>query len=295
MNKLASISILIAVISTSCTNLKDVEQNNFQEDTSGVTFKMPRTDYSRTILKDTILAYDLGKYAEHSYPTDYVAGITSSQLNPLEKKFVYGYASVSSPCSITKGLSETIPFNISVNNVALNENKATKSSPKQVNIKDMFGSTVTYNLSDPQRTKSGESDDIDVEMYVPEIIEISYPEIASQEQLYPLCLYNGFKLKWNVDDRNENGVMIAVEWHGSMIFGEDYPNAYIRSTDVVSDTGETYLNPDMFNGIPDTALCTLTILRGNVENELVNGVSCKLVAESHQCIQFILIRNAVKK
>ena len=242
-----------------------------------------------------ILAYDLGKYAEYGYPTDYIAGITSSHLNPLNKKFVYGYASISSPCSITKGLPETIPFNISINEVTLSANNTTKSLPKQANLKDMFGSMVTYNLSDPQYTKSEESDGVSVDMYVPEIIEISYPEISSKEQLYPLCLYNRFKLKWNADNENENGVMIVVEWHGSMIFGEDYPNAYIRSTDMIPDTGETYLNPDIFSGIPDTALCTLTVLRGNIENELVNGVSCKLVAESHQCIQFILIRNAVKK
>ena len=85
------------------------------------------------------------------------------------------------------------------------------------------------------------------------------------------------------DDKNENGV-----------FGEDYPNAYIRSTDVFPDIGKTCINPQMFDGIPDTALCTLTILRGSIENELVNGYSCKLVAESHQCIQFILIRNVKK-
>ena len=295
MNRLASISILIAVISTSCTNLKDVEQNSPQEDSSEFIFIKPETSYSRSILKDTILAYDLGKYAEYGYPTDYIAGITSSHLNPLNKKFVYGYASISSPCSITKGLQETIPFNISINEVTLSANNTTKSLPKQANLKDMFGSMVTYNLSDPQYTKSEDSDGVSVDMYVPEIIEISYPEISSKEQLYPLCLYNRFKLKWNADNENENGVMIVVEWHGSMIFGEDYPNAYIRSTDMIPDTGETYLNPDIFSGIPDTALCTLTVLRGNIENELVNGVSCKLVAESHQCIQFILIRNAVKK
>ena len=176
MNRLASISILIAVISTSCTNLKDVEQNSPQEDSSEFIFIKPETSYSRSILKDTILAYDLGKYAEYGYPTDYIAGITSSHLNPLNKKFVYGYASISSPCSITKGLPETIPFNISINEVTLSANNTTKSLPKQANLKDMFGSMVTYNLSDPQYTKSEESDGVSVDMYVPEIIEISYPE-----------------------------------------------------------------------------------------------------------------------
>lgn len=295
MNKLISITILIVAFLTSCSNIKDIEQNSPQEDNSEVVFIKPKASYSRSILKDTIIAYDLGKYAEYGYPTDYIAGITSSHLNPLDKKFVYGYTSISSPCSITKGLSEAIPINISINDVALNADYTTKSSPKQANLKDMFGSAVTYNLSDPQHTKSGESDGVNVDMYVPKIIEIQYPEIYSQEQLYPLCLYNRFKLKWNADNENENGVMVVVEWHGSMVFGEDYPNAYIRSTDMVPDTGETYLKPEMFNGIPDTALCTLTILRGNIENELVNGVLCKLVAESHQCIQFILIRNVVKK
>lgn len=66
------------------------------------------------------------------------------------------------------------------------------------------------------------------------------------------------------------------------------------STDLLYDTGEAFLNPDIFNGIPDTALCTLTILRGNVENVLINDYSCKIAAETHQSIQFILIRNVIE-
>lgn len=157
----------------------------------------------------------------------------------------------------------------------------------------MFGSNVTYDLVDSQYTKSDYTSDIT--LYAPEVIEIQYPKISSEDQLYPLCLFNSFGLEWNADEKNENGVMVVIEWRGAMVFGEDYPNAYIRSTDVFPDAGKTCINPQMFDGIPDTALCTLTILRGSIENELVNGYSCKLVAESHQCIQFIILIRNVKK
>lgn len=65
-------------------------------------------------------------------------------------------------------------------------------------------------------------------------------------------------------------------------------------TDLVVDSGEAFINPAMFKDIPDTALCTLTILRGNVENVLAGDVSCKLVGSTCDSIQFVLIRNVVR-
>lgn len=76
----------------------------------------------------------------------------------------------------------------------------------------MFGSNVTYDLVDSQYTKSDYTSDIT--LYATEVIEIRYPKISSQDQLYPLCLFNSFGLEWNADDKNENGVMVVIEWHG---------------------------------------------------------------------------------
>ena len=66
----------------------------------------------------------------------------------------------------------------------------------------------------------------------------------------------------------------------------------------------------MFEGIPDSAFCSLYVLRGDVEMlnafcslyvlrgdvEMLNsdGVSLNVVAETHDSLNFVLIRNVVE-
>lgn len=88
-----------------------------------------------------------------------------------------------------------------------------------------------------------------------------------------------------------------------MVFGNHYENTHIRATDLYDDTGECTLNPHIFDDIPDTALCFLTIIRGNAifedvgntedaeEIEDNNGTSYLFAAECSETIPFVLIRN----
>jgi len=43
-------------------------------------------------------------------------------------------------------------------------------------------------------------------------------------------------------------------------------------------------------GIPDTAVCHLTLLRGNIETLSIDDSSYKIQAESHDYLTFVLIR-----
>ena len=50
----------------------------------------------------------------------------------------------------------------------------------------------------------------------------------------------------------------------------------------------------MFDGIPDSAFCSLYVLRGDVEMLNSDGVSLNVVAETHDSLNFVLIRNVVE-
>jgi len=139
-------------------------------------------------------------------------------------------------------------------------------------------------------TKAGIDGEGQANLYVPKLIQIENPVVSSEDEEYPLCYYRDFVLEWNRDDDNSNGVMVAVEWTGTMIFGESHPDAYIRNTGHFDDTGIANLPKELFEGIPDTALCFLTILRGDIDNIVVDESSYKVYGESHAVLPFILIR-----
>lgn len=294
-NKVKILPILAMIISVSCISEFNNKETSIAIDEKEMTAKVKLSDGSffNEIKKDTIIAYDLGKYMEYAYPTDYIAGLSSSNLNPLGKEFIYGYSQPYVTCVGSKSNSlEKNGLFVNVNDICLNILPDTKSEVKRADLESMFGTKVRYDIYSSISTKGAESETI--EIYAPEIIKFLFPKIEKEEDLYPLFYYKSFPIQWNEDPNNPNGIMVIVEWTGTMIYGEDHPDAYVRSTDLISDTGEAFLNPAMFNDIPDTALCTLTILRGDVANVLVNNYSCKLTNSTHQSIQFILIKNVIE-
>lgn len=46
----------------------------------------------------------------------------------------------------------------------------------------------------------------------------------------------------------------------------------------------------IIKGVPDTAVCHLTILRGNIESVNLSGESFNVMADSHEFLTFVLIR-----
>lgn len=91
---------------------------------------------------------------------------------------------------------------------------------------------------------------------------------------------------------------VVAVWHGTLLFDEEDPNknAYIRRTDyIASDNGEVVLNERLFDDIPDTAIVYITLLRGNLENIMVDDYSYKIGGESHVKLPIILVRNIKQK
>jgi len=168
----------------------------------------------------------------------------------------------------------------------------------------LYGQNVSFTISRKIKSMSSvqgvqkvSSQDTTLTMYVPDLIEITSPKIENSADLFPYCYYKDFELKWNADSKNENGLVVIVEWTGMNIKGEKTAK-YIRNIDIIPiDDGSTVLNEKLFDNIPENAITYITLLRGNiniVEDYLVNigqGESYRLVAESHAVLPLILIRN----
>lgn len=190
----------------------------------------------------------------------------------------------------TKSMAQSVPAEKIVINGRPIFSPGTKSS--EGGIREMFGKTLSLSLSgNTSLTKSSEDGDVEVSLYAPEIIHIQFPDVNSEEEELPLCYYDGLEVKWNKDEKNANGVLVAVTWSGDMIFGEDYSSTYICRSVCVPDTGEAVLPNELFDEIPDTALCELYLFRGDVENIDSESLVYKVMTEVHDMMNFVLIRN----
>ena len=171
----------------------------------------------------------------------------------------------------------------------------------------LFGNEVTFSLRHAdnagiQKSAAAPSaattaSEVNLTMYVPEQVHITSPNIETAEDLLPYCYYKDFKLKWNADPQNENGLVVVVEWAGTDMYGKRYGKV-VRNADIIPyDNGEWVLNDELFDDMPQGALAKLLLVRGNIEmvTDFVNEVGeedvYRVVAASEAILPFILVRN----
>lgn len=168
------------------------------------------------------------------------------------------------------------------------------------NVSFTLSRNISQNVKGSQKLKSNILSDTTVTMYVPDLVEITSPKVETNKDLMPYCYYKNFVLKWNTDLKNENGLVVVVEWSG-MYFTGVKEKKYVRNIDVITaDNGSTILKNEIFNGIPENAIAFITLLRGNIA--IVDDYYSKqgsvdpysLIAETHAILPFILVRNLNK-
>ena len=244
------------------------------------------TEY-KPIIEDSYIPGDYGIYKDYFSSTDNLVGLSSSKAGPLEEHRIRVY---SGPALPPPTKTETQPAsNASVNGMNFMPQAATKSDDRD--FKALFGSEVVFSIQSRIPTKNGgETSETDISMYVPEELNITNPRMDTEEELLPACYFDGFQIQWNADPDNGNGVLAIVEWIGDMLLGEDFPSTYIRRICIFEDTGTAILPTSLFEGIPDAAVCNLTLIRGNIDTLSIENESYKVLAESHEYMSFILIR-----
>lgn len=153
-----------------------------------------------------------------------------------------------------------------------------------------IGKKVSFTIGN-ELTKSAKTSNDSFSMYVPYVIDINYP-VASATELIPLCPYDDLLLEWNKDENNINGVLVIVEWDGDMI-GTDKMNKSIRTVDLVDDIGKSILNTELFKDIPDLAIISITILRGNVDIVEIENTAVKIYAATNSSISVVLAKEPI--
>jgi len=166
-----------------------------------------------------------------------------------------------------------------------------------------FGSKVGFSLFNEKASGSNGamrtpgSGGVYIEMYVPDLLQITSPNIETPKDLLPYCYYKDFVLGWNADPQNENGLVVVVEWNGSDLYGNEY-REYVRIADIIqNDNGKAVLNNKLFDGIPHGAIVKIQLIRGNIEataividEEYDTREEFTFVAASQAILHFILVR-----
>ena len=300
MKRLVIISLFVCLLSAvSCSPNKSLD---------GVSPMAPKklaisSDKNYTPHKEIdALDGDYGKYLNLFKNTDYMVGISShidGARSSAEK--IECYSGESRYNIATRSASRELPLLVSsIDGIELNQKNVESFIPTkgaEGGSLDVFGKTVTFKMRSSVAVQTRSEEVIteeefeeDFEMYIPERISLLAPAATNAEENNPLCYYGDFKIRWNADEQNANGVIVYVEWLGGMVLGDDIDNTCVTRVAVVPDTGVATLDPHLFDGIPDTAVCHLAIARGAIEDVQGEEYSYKLIGETHHLISFILIR-----
>ncbi|MBR0297600.1 MAG: hypothetical protein IJR01_01330 [Bacteroidales bacterium] len=278
--------IFVLVIATiSCSKSRETNEM-MKPQTEDIVVNINNNSFLKNI-HVTKVHGNIGKYENFFLDADATIGISSSRYYPLGEETVMAFYDPIDAPATKSAVKDDHAYEIQINgrNVFAPSTKAEDNS-----ITSMFGKNVAFAIPGIiPTTKGGESNG--VTLYAPEIVRISFPSISSEMNRYPLCYYKEFEVRWNADTANANGVIILIKWDGAMVFGEDYPDSYIYHSTCVSDTGIAVLSESMFDGIPDTAFCSMFVLRGDVENMELDDTNLRVLAETHDVLEFVLIRN----
>lgn len=271
--------IIISLITVACDNTFTVSNNKG----TGV-LKLEHNPLYQPKVETSYIMGNYGIYVDYLKKTDNLIGLSSSKPGPFNSHRIYGYAGPS-VLNETKSKSASC-FSVTINGNDFSKNAVTKSSTSD--LKSLYGSVNQFVIRQNNITKSDDAEVVD--MYIPKEIYITNPYVESGDNMLPLCYYDGFHLEWNKDTENPNGVIAIIEWVGELVVGNDVPDTYLRRFCILDDTGKAVLPNEFFEGIPDTAVCHMTLLRGNIETLSINDSSYKIQAESHEFMSFILIR-----
>lgn len=225
------------------------------------------SNFSSSNVQTTMLYLGATKYAYLGDTTDVESIFSEFRDNPL----VIPQASVA---------DNSPSIQIKLNNTVL-------SSSSNYTIGDFntfYGSTVQYTI--------GITNPSNWDMYIPQKIQIVSPPILNQNDLLPFCYFDNFQLEWNADASNLNGIVVIVDWDGTMYGQNDISGIQIRNVDILpADDGVEVLNNQIFDNIPEDAMATLTILRGNVDIINYQNSTVKLGGQSIVSLPFILVRD----
>ena len=199
-----SLSLVILLISCDNDGALNIEEEGVQKLSEEV-----ESSYNLVSFKPSVYN-DFFKQTAHS------AGISSLKANSLSEPSIVERIEINDP-------NNTKRFSIN-NNITNSLTKTTKMAIDDA--QDMFGKTISFKINTGiGLSKNGASSSkTEIEMYVPELVEITNPKIESEDELLPICYFKDFVLEWNADPKNEEGLVVIAEYFGNNAIPENSTN-----------------------------------------------------------------------
>ncbi len=237
------------------------------------------TTTEESVSKYNLLDYTQNVYHDFFKETNNKIGISSLKANSISQP------SIVENMSLMEKTSKTSLF---INNQKMSTSGFT--GKKSEIGSTIYGKKNTFSII--KEGKDGKTSEGSVELYVPELLNITNPSVTNEEGLMPVCYSEGFVLEWNEDPNNEEGLVIIAEYFGENVIPENSTNIHLQNIDVIEqDNGKVILKSSFFNDIPNLALVDLILLRGNVKIEEIDGETYKFYAETHQRLPIILVKD----
>ncbi len=262
------ISIVLVIVLFACNN-------NETEDLENIS-----THKTITKLEVSYNLLDITPNVYHDYfkRTDYSAGISSLKSSSLSEHSIVKRINIKD-----QNKRQSLLINNKTIDQISNSNKISRNEGQSI-----YGKTISFKINTGDLSR----DENEIEMYVPDLVEITNPQVNNPDEQFPVCYSENFILKWNVDPNNKEGLVIVAEYFGDNAIPENDTNRHILNTDVIDlDDGHAVLNNDLFKDIPNLSIVHLILLRGNVTIEEIEGELYKFFAESHVRLPLILLKD----
>jgi len=228
-----------------------------------------------------LLDYSPNVYHDYFKQSENVIGFSSLKPNSLKPHSIVQRTNFSET-------SKQKQFSINSRELNLTSRSTTISSKES---SDIYGKTIRFKVGSGS-TYSRNGDGTEVEMYVPELVEITNPAVTNMEERYPLCDSSDFVLEWNADTNNEEGLVVIAEYFGTNAVSENSEDHHVLNTDYIEvDNGRASLSTALFQDIPNLSIVHIVLLRGNVAIEKIEGELYKFFAESHVRLPVILVKD----
>ncbi|MDW7695090.1 hypothetical protein R9C00_29130 [Flammeovirgaceae bacterium SG7u.111] len=162
----------------------------------------------------------------------------------------------------------------------------------QAEIKNMFGRDVKFVLPADQFRKV-QIDDRVRTLYIPKALDTISIEPSVRDSSYLLKVTNPFKVKWNADKNNKNGVAVLLDWSGEINLpnnGRARQKKWHTIIDIFEDNGEAIIDERYLKELPEGALFMVWLIRGNIDiEEYQKGKTLKGASEIRSQYMFVSI------
>ncbi len=235
-------------------------------------------------LKSSYNLLDITPNVYHDYfkKTDFSAGFSSLKDNSLAQPSVVQLNDIDSK---VKTLSYTV-------NGGSKTQLSKSSKLSGADSQSIYGKTISFKINNSSTSNKVNTDATEVNMYVPELVEITNPKITNSDELLPSCYSKDFVLEWNADPNNKEGLVVIAEYFGNNAVPINSTDEHILNTDMIKeDNGRAVLNNDLFKDIPNLSIVHIVLLRGNVDIQEIDGELYKFFAESHVRLPIILVKD----